>query len=152
MTRHDTRTSKIRIARRKGMTSILEASVSVALFAILLVMLMTVLAHMNTWSATSIKATQTEQDIDYFMNMIVGDVKSSVSAEAITGGLQLLNDDELIIYTIEDDSRRSGVLYRNSEFAIDGIVSYLFDTSDDAVVKVLFEFKDGQKIDLAIRR
>ena len=138
--------------RRKGMTSVLETVISVALFSMLLVMLMTVMAHINAWSNASVQAAQTERDLDYLMTAFVADIKSADVITSTGDSLQLAREEDAVLWSVSEPVAGKRTLYRNDDNVIDGITYYQFNADTRELVMINLQFSDGQELNLTVRR
>ena len=133
----------MKLKKRRGMTSIMEAIICLILFGVAMTMLLTLMAYSNQWSAETVDAITTKRDTDYLVDMLQMDVKSADEVEVVGNTLQIVN------YAITGDAALEGqvttysfdqlahTLYRNSEVAISNVQTGIagsppFQMGDDA--------------------
>ena len=135
--------------RRRGFGTLPEAVVSVFLFSVLMVLLLTIFTHVIGWNREILLAVEADTKMDTFIQSLTMDVKSS---------LRLGYDPTLDALTMESTagtvnySLIAGTIYRNESPFIDGVVFFQHALTDTEIVNLYVLFDDGQKIALQLHR
>ena len=137
--------------KRRGMASLLETVLCLVLFSFALIMILTIGSHIGAWNASLVRSTNTEQDIDYFIQIFTNDVKSSRQVTVSDTGIEIVTNNELIIYAHGIDEGGAGTLYRNNEYVISGLTDVSFSYTGETVQAYLL-MNNGEIVNFTIRR
>lgn len=137
----------IKFRKRRGMSSIMETVISMTLFAMILVVLMHMLAYSNEWNMKTQQDMGQKIDIDYLVDVLEEDVKSSTNIELVDDKLQIVSPTKVTLY-----SRFGAAIYRDSEEVISTVVACSFSPLDGDSVRVYVQTEDNDIIDLTIHR
>ena len=137
----------IKFRKRRGMSSIMETVISMTLFAMILVVLMHMLAYSNEWNMKAQQDMGQKIDIDYLVDVLEEDVKSSTNIELVDDKLQIVSPTKVTLY-----SRFGAAIYRDSEEVISNVVAWSFSPLDGDSVRVYVQTEDNDIIDLTIHR
>lgn len=137
----------IRLRRRRGSSSILEAVISLTIFGGIMVILLALLSNISGWTSKATAVTEQKVDIDYLVETISCDIKSSSSAEVVGDELQLVSSEKIISYILKTDT-----LYRNNQRVISDVNSCMFVPEAGDMVGLYIELKDGTVVDMTVRR
>ena len=137
----------IKFRKRRGMSSIMETVISMTLFAMILVVLMHMMAYSNEWNMKAQQDMGQKIDIDYLVDVLEEDVKSSTNIELVDDKLQIVSPTKVTLY-----SRFGAAIYRDSEEVISNVVACSFSTLDGDSVRVYVQTEDNDIIDLTIHR
>ena len=124
----------IKFRKRRGMSSIMETVISMTLFAMILVVLMHMLAYSNEWNMKTQQDMGQKIDIDYLVDVLEEDVKSSTNIELVDDKLQIVSPTKV------------------SEEVISNVVACSFSPLDGDSVRVYVQTEDNDIIDLTIHR
>lgn len=131
----------MKLKKRRGMTSLVEALICLTLFGVAMTMLLTLMAYSNQWTAETVQSITVKRDTDYLVDMLQMDVKSADEVEVVGNTLQIVNyaitgdtEGQVTTYTFDKTKR---ILYRNSEVAISDVQTGFagsppFQMGDDA--------------------
>lgn len=88
----------IKFRKRRGMSSIMETVISMTLFAMILVVLMHMLTYSNEWNMKTQQDMVQKIDIDYLVDVLEEDVKSSTNIELVDDKLQIVSPTKVTLY------------------------------------------------------
>lgn len=139
---------------RKGMTTLLETVLCVALFSMLMTFLLMATARMSIWSAKSSSRAEFERDLNFLMATVVEDIKSASDVVCEDGTLMLVSDSDAVVYKVDREAitDKTKTLYRDNEIIISGVIDYSFDEPTESMVRVYLSFDDGQNAEFSVRR
>lgn len=135
------------LRRRRGMTSLTETVICTILFSLVLVILLRLLTYSNDWTLRTQDEMKDRIDVDYLVDTLTEDVKSSAEIELVDDQLQIISESQVIVY-----ARYNHILYRNAEEIIDNVAASSFSVLDGDVVRVYIQTEDYEIIDLTIHR
>lgn len=136
-----------RLRKRRGMTNIMETVICTTLFAMILIVLMHMLAYSNEWTMKTQKAMSQKLDIDYLIDVLKEDVKSSTTVEMVGDKLQIVSPEKITVY-----ARYGAGIYRDSEEVMSDIIACSFSPWDGDSVRVYIQTEDYEVIDVTIHR
>lgn len=134
--------------KRRGMTSLMETISCMVLFAMLLMMLLSIMSYANSWTLKEQQTFIRRTNTDLLIEELQSDVKSSEMLSCTTNSLEiLLYEGDMVQYQFVDDA-----IYRNSELILSGINTGTFVEVDGESVGVYLRLQDGDIIETAIHR
>ena len=134
--------------RRLGITNLIEVVVSISLFSILLILLITIMSKSLEWTSNVNKAYDLDVNTNYLIDSFLTDVKSSKRFTILDDNIILFNDSDRIDYKIIDDDGKS--LYRNNELIFDNIDTYSFASNGNNIYMCVV-LSDGNRVDINVR-
>ena len=129
------------------MTSLTETVLCTILFSLVLVILLRLLTYSNDWTLRTQDEMKDRIDVDFLVDTLTEDVKSSAEIELVDDQLQIISESQVIVY-----ARYNHILYRNAEEIIDNVAASSFSVLDGDVVRVYIQTEDYEIIDLTIHR
>lgn len=129
------------------MTSLTETVICTILFSLVLVILLRLLTYSNDWTLRTQDEMKDRIDVDFLVDTLTEDVKSSAEIELVDDQLQIISESQVIVY-----ARYNHILYRNAEEIIDNVAASSFSVLDGDVVRVYIQTEDYEIIDLTIHR
>lgn len=134
--------------KRRGMTSLMETISCMVLFAMLLMMLLSIMSYANNWTLKEQQTFIRRTNTDLLIEELQSDVKSSEMLSCTTNSLEiLLYEGDMVQYQFVDDA-----IYRNSELILSGINTGTFVEVDGESVGVYLRLQDGDIIETTIHR
>ena len=134
--------------KRRGMTSLMETISCMVLFAMLLMMLLSIMSYANSWTLKEQQTFIRRTNTDLLIEELQSDVKSSEMLSCTTNSLEiLLYEGDMVQYQFVDDA-----IYRNSELILSGINTGTFVEVDGESVGVYLRLQDGDIIETTIHR
>lgn len=133
--------------KRRGVTSLVEVVLSMAIFAVLIAVLLSLMAYSSSAMLKSQFFTKKMLDTDFFIEMLQEDVKNAETIDFVDGGLHLSGSSALVIYHTEDTT-----LFRNDEVVAKGISSVFFLPEDEDTVSVYLRTEDDEMFNFIISR
>lgn len=154
----------MKLKKRRGMTSIMEAIICLTLFGVAMTMLLSLMAYSNQWAAKTVDTITTKRDTDYLVDMLQMDVKSADEVEVVGNTLQIVNYSgsgdastagQVTTYTFD---KLNHILYRNSEVAMSNVKTGIaggppFQMGDDAdSVYIRLVLQSDELLELTVHR
>ena len=130
------------------MTSLMETVSCMVLFAMLLMMLLSIMSYANSWTLKEQQTFIRRTNTDLLIEELQSDIKSSEMLSCTTDSLEVLPyAGDMIQYQFVDDA-----IYRNTELILNGISSGSFVEGDGESVGLYLRLQDGDIIETVIHR